>query len=282
METGANRIEIQASTFNISLSKEYHLSIELSLNNFSFCILDINKLSYQYFKTEEFNSNSIKKSTDNIIEIINKNPTIQSEFSSLSVAYNGFPNTLIPSSIYDESYEEKVLNLNTKHFNNILRDNIHSQETKLIYSVPKQITSIIDSFFPQAKCNAQESILINQYSKLQEIQEIAYIDICLNKVMITILKSGKLILNNSFNFSTKEDLLYYILFCFEQLKLSTESIRVKLFGEIKKNDENYNILYEYIRNISFGENVQNIIFPDKFRRLEKHQYYGLFSQVLCA
>ena len=83
-------------------------------------------------------------------------------------------------------------------------------------------------------------------------------------------------------FSTKEDLLYYTLFSFEQLKLSADNIAVELFGEICKDDENYRILYDYIRNITFGKSPQGVIFPDEFRNLGEHQYYGLFSQVLCA
>ena len=76
--------------------------------------------------------------------------------------------------------------------------------------------------------------------------------------------------------------MYYTLFSFEQLKLSAENIKVELFGAISKDDKNYKLLYDYIRNITFGKNPQGISFPDEFKILAKHQYYGLFSQVLCA
>ena len=41
-----------------------------------------------------------------------------------------------------------------------------SQQAYLIYSVPESILTIVSNFFPNAKYKAQESILIEQYSKL--------------------------------------------------------------------------------------------------------------------
>ena len=91
-----------------------------------------------------------------------------------------------------------------------------------------------------------------------------------------------MIFNNSFVFTTKEDLLYYILFSFEQLKLSANNISVELFGQINKDDENYKLLYDYIQNMTFGKDLKGINFADEFKNLCKYQYYALFSQVLCA
>ena len=48
METGENNL-LQASNFNIALSQQYHLSLEIGFNNCAFCILDTKSLSYTYF-----------------------------------------------------------------------------------------------------------------------------------------------------------------------------------------------------------------------------------------
>ena len=44
--------------------------------------------------------------------------------------------------------------------------------------------------------------------------------------------------------------LYYTLFSFQQLEISTEEILVNLFGDIK--DDQFQLLYDYIRNIKLG------------------------------
>ena len=87
---------------------------------------------------------------------------------------------------------------------------------------------------------------------------------------------------DSFNFETKEDILYFTLFAFEQLKLDINTVNILLFGDIIKEDDNFKILYEYIRNIELGERPNQLKFPDEFNILENQKYFGLFSQILCA
>jgi hypothetical protein len=70
------------------------------------------------------------------------------------------------------------------------------------------------------------------------------------------VKNQKLLLFNSFEFKTKEDFIYYLLFTAEQLQLNPESFQLKLFGNITKESEIYQIAYKYVRNVSlFIENI---------------------------
>ena len=86
--------------------------------------------------------------------------------------------------------------------------------------------------------------------------------------------------SNKFTFETKEDILYFILFTFEQLKINTETVQTKLYGEIIKGDEKYQLLYEYIRNIEFGLRPSHLNFSSKFNLIREHQFYSLFSQSI--
>ena len=249
METGENSPDlIKTSNFNIALSQQYHLSIEVGRNNCAFCILETNSLSYIYLKTYDFTADSVKQSAEKLRSFINKSDVLKANFSSLSVTYNGFPNTLVPFSVYTKEHEKETLELTTNVYEKIYSDEIISQKAMLIYSIPESINSIINSFFPSANCHAQETNLICQYSQFENSETIAYINISTNYFLITILKSGKLVFNNSFMFSTKEDLLYYVLFCMEQLKLSTEKTKVMLYGEINSDDENYDIEAEVAKS----------------------------------
>jgi hypothetical protein len=87
-----------------------------------------------------------------------------------------------------------------------------------------------------------------------------------------------LLSNNSFEFTTKEDLLYFTLFAFEQLKIETEKVEVQLYGDITKGDEYFNLLYEYIRNLSLGGTPNKINIPADFEGFEAHKHFGLLAQ----
>ena len=187
----------------------------------------------------------------------------------------------MPSSLYKKEEKESILAFNTEVKGKVLTDIILSQKAHLIYSVPKSILTIVSNFFPKAKQKAQESILIQQYSQFNNTEN-AYLYLNQNKVTITFFKENKLIFNNSFDYITKEDLLYFVLFSFEQLKISTENIEVILFGAIEKDDEYFNLLYDYIRNIKLGKRPHQFNFPSEFDSLAENKYFGLFSQVLCV
>ena len=55
---------------------------------------------------------------------------------------------------------------------------------------------------------------------------------------------------NRFDYQTKEDFIYYLLFTVEQLQLNPEEILVLLMGSVNKSNELYQIAYKYIRHVS--------------------------------
>ena len=280
METGENNpISIQSDNFNIALANSYHLSIQLGISHFSYCLLNTTTLTYDYAKIHTLSL--ADDTTAEITEIINNDAIIKAEFSSQSVAFVNFPSTLVPSSLYKRKEAEAILAFNTEVKETVLTDTILSQKARLIYSVPENILTIVSDFFPKAKQKAQESILIQQYSQFNNTEK-AYLYFNQKKVTITFFTGNKLIFNNSFDYLTKEDLLYFVLFSFKQLKLSTEIIEVTLFGSIEKNDEYFNLLYEYVRNIKLGKRPHQFTFPSEFNSLAEHKSFGLFTQVLCV
>ena len=281
METGENNpIIIQSDNFNIALANSYHLSIQLGISHFSYCLLNTTTFTYDYAKI--YTLSSVDDTAAEITEIINNDVIIKSEFSTQSVAFVNFPSTLVPSSLYKKEEAETILAFNTEVMGKVLADTILSQKAHLIYSVPESILTIVSNFFPKAKQKAQESILIQQYSQFNNNTEKAYLYLNQKKVIITLFKENKLVFNNSFDYLTKEDLLYFVLFSFEQLKLSTENIEVILFGSIEKDDEYFNLLYDYIRNLKLGKRPHQFTFPAEFDSLAEHKYFGLFTQVLCV
>ena len=281
METGENNpIHIQTENFNIGLANSYHLSIQLGIYHFSYCLLNTTTFTYDYVKKYPLTSKD--NTATEITEIINNDANLKAEFFSQSIAFVNFPSTLVPDRLYKEEEAETLLAFNTKVNGTVLADNIVSQKAHLIYSVPESILTIVSNFFPKAKYKAQESILIQQYSQLNTENKKAYLYLNEQKVGITIFNGDKLIFNNSFKYASKEDLLYYVLFSFEQLKLSPDSINVSVFGTIEDTDESFSLMYEYIRNIKLGKRPHQFTFPTEFNPLADHKYFGLFTQILCV
>ena len=182
METGENKTTIlESKDFNINISEQYHLSIRISLDNFSFCLLNTNNLQYEYLEDYWLTEKEELRNQE-LISIINNNQILKKDFSSLSVSYKDFPNTLIPNKIYDKNMNNDILKLNTKtNIEHILINDIKSQDTKSICNVPNKISQTIKTYFPEAKEVIEQKILINQYSKFNRKETTVYLNICKKK-----------------------------------------------------------------------------------------------------
>ena len=108
----------------------------------------------------------------------------------------------------------------------------------------------------------------------------AYINIENNKLIITIFNENKLIFNNTFKYISAEDILYYTLFSFEQLKIDREKVEVNLFGDINDKDETFKLLYEYIRNIHIAKDEKKFIFPVESSIKSENTHYTLLHSII--
>src|SRR5690606_19117788 len=90
-----------------------------------------------------------------------------------------------------------------------------------------------------------------------------YVHVDYKNFEIIVIENGKLLLYNTFEFNTKEDFIYYILFTAEQLKINPETLHLIFIGNINKEDAFYNMAYKYIRHIDFGNFVENYTYPEK-------------------
>ena len=97
-----------------------------------------------------------------------------------------------------------------------------------------------------------------------------------------VIEGNNLKFYNSFAYDTKEDLAYYVLFVFEQLKLNPESMALQIMGEIERKSDNYSFLYQYIRNFGFVNRNVGFDYSYYIEELPGHFHYNLFSQYHCA
>ena len=62
------------------------------------------------------------------------------------------------------------------------------------------------------------------------------------------LKEGNLIIQTTFNYKSKDDILYFLLFVMEQNKLVNNKTKIKLIGEKEIINHHYTYLSKFIKN----------------------------------
>jgi len=286
METGANNILPKAnyspSSLDNLLTEKCHLSVEIGLNSISYSIFDTLTLTYIVLKDFKFDSGNIEKSIANLEKIITSEFLLIKEFYSSCLSLNNFPSTLVPTPFFNDNKKENILNFNQETHDDTLTDKLQHIDAVNIYSVPTKLTELIQKHFPSTQVRSSSSIWIDQLLAQNKEDEKVYAVISDNLLELFVIKNGKLELHNNFVTDSKEDVLYYLLFVMEQLRLSTEKTELVLFGHILKSDDLYQLLFDYVRHISFGKRPNNLQYANELGSIKEHQYFCLFSQLLCA
>ena len=275
---GNNTISFFNEDINLQNTENYHLSIEISPKNVSYCLLHSKDLEYFYFKNINLSDGL------STIDVLSSEETLKQQFSSSSISYKNFPSTIIPNELYDEKSKDKYLEFVTEHKDCIKSEIIHQIDSTIVYSIDGNIENIINQIQPNiSEINSTKiSIceLIKQYGNLNK--KISFIFIEESNIEIIVIDKSNLIFQNQFNIDNNTDILYYTLFCFNQLGLDTESNELIMYGDISKGDEKHSLLYDYIRNIHFGQINDSLLFNPKLIKVSRHQYFSLFSQLLCV
>ena len=278
MEIGENNniTSFYKKNVNFANTENFHLSIEVSLTKLKYTLLNTENLEYLLFKSVEVGNN--------LLTAIGSEEILKQTFFSTSMCYSNFPTTIVPNELYSEIDKEKYLQFISDKKGTIKTDKIHQNNATTIYSVKEDIVHLMNQIQSGVIEKNSSTIiieqLIKQYKNLTE--KTAFLFINRKNIELIILKKGELILHNYFDVNNSIDVLYYTLFGFNQLKMNPEESNLYLFGNIEKGDENYILIYDYIRNIKFGSLSNSLSFNEELKRVSQHQNFSLFSQILCV
>ncbi|WP_289040786.1 DUF3822 family protein [uncultured Zobellia sp.] len=231
------------------------LSIQVSLNGLSFCVFDTvaNTIlnSEKVVFAKELTPYEILKR----LKLLFSSHTIEKEqFLEIVVVHRNNLFSLVPKALFNENELANYLKFNTKILANdhLAYDELESFEINNVYVPFVNINNYIYDLFGEFTFKHNGTVmvesLLNNHATNKEA--VCYIHTSQRQMDVTVIASKKLLLFNSFNFVTKEDFLYYLLFTLEQLELDTESVCLKLFGDIEKGDDIYDLCYNYVKDVS--------------------------------
>ena len=251
METGL-RI-IQANN-NIS-DKNLVLSIQAGLSGLSFFVLD----RFSEIIVDVIVENFSKQQTpDQLLKAVktafNRNDSLKQSFSKVQIIHDNEMQTLVPSALFEEAHLSDYLKYNTKIFKTdfITYDVIQNKDAMLVYIPFVNINNYIFERFGSFEYKHSATVLIDKILQLEKNnnQKKLYINIQQTHFELIALDGNSFKLFNRFEYKTREDFIYYILFTSEQLDFNPENFKCILLGAIEDNDDLFSIAYKYIRHVS--------------------------------
>lgn len=241
------------------------LSIQISLSGLSFCVLDRSTSTILNLHATSFR---IKKSPTDLLDavkhVFNTEAALQQSFASITVIHVNDWSTLVPKPLFKEDALADYLKFNTKILKTdfITFDNISQNDSVNVYVPFTNVNNYIFDQFGSFTYKHFSTILIEQLLTFEKHSNTSkvYVNVSEFNFEIIAFNSGELLLYNTFEYLTKEDFIYYLLFTLEQLQLNPETIELLFLGEIEEDDALYNIAYTYVRHVSFGNRMDTFTF----------------------
>ena len=202
METGQKPMEIANNTNKTLINID--LSIQISLNGLSFCILnrDTNTFTYlKHFKKDK--KLTPFEALDFLKHLFNSETELQQDFNNIHVIYVNELATIVPKALFNEDLLADYLKFNSKILQTdfIAYDSIDINDSVTVYVPYVNINNFIYDTFGSFTYNHYSSILIEKILQIEKHAEDAklYVHVSKEHFEIIVLDKGKLILYNTFD-----------------------------------------------------------------------------------
>ena len=240
------------------------ISIQVSLNGFSFCIHEcprriVGKL-YHRFPVQQ----TPERLLDKIKAEFETKPELQQTFEEIHVVYDHEMYTFVPRDYFSPTDLRIHLSQTVKVFDTdyISSDPLQDGEIQSVYIPFTNVNNYFFDNFGTFDYHHVSTLLVdmilNKEKYSTEIKVYAYVGISF--FYLVVIKAGRLLLCNTFTYTTKEDFIYYLLFTTQQLLLDPETFKLILMGYINENSDLYEAAYKYVRHVSFYN-----VFEHRFR-----------------
>ena len=178
----------------------------------------------------------------------------------VKLIYYNKSSTLVPSELFDHKNSLNYLKYTATIQTNDLAANdlILHEQINNVYIPNVEINNFIFEKFKAFNFYHYSSLLIEKFSNTHTDKFSQKVFLNVNDSFIDILyfKNKQLIFFNSFDYKSKEDIIYFLLFIFSELSINPENIHLVCCGLIDLESELYALLYNYIRNIELLESEE--------------------------
>jgi hypothetical protein len=276
-------LELFDETLDINSTENYELSIQVSPDGLSFCLLD--SIRNKFIMIRSFGPEDNKYfNADKIGELLRNDDFLGKRYKKVNYVMTSPKFTLVPAPLFDpgKKVEYFKFNHNLEEGNIVLADKTNDPDVFLVYSVAKSISEVMNSFYPGIFPHHHIKILLDHTTATRRRVMGNYIHIHVEKDFFNLIVFNKNMLKlcNSFVYRNISDILYYVLNAFNKLDIKQEET-VYFSGLTEKYDDLSSSFSLYIRNIKFAEPSGNFTFSYVFNDTELHRFINLFNIVNC-
>ncbi len=238
------------------IEKSYRdLNVLVGNRGISFVVSDAlnNEIVALESKSFDFSDNSPNLESS-LFKTFDEFPILSENFDNVTVIDNTSICTFVPAEMFDQQFLGSYLQFSSKVFeqDDFRFDTLKSADMNNVYVPDSALKLFFGTKFPNHSLENANTILVSSLlAKSKNIEhKKMYVHFQEGKFEIVIVQNQKLLLFNSFEYRTPEDLIYYVLFTAEQLNMNPETFALEFLGNIDEQSPYFEIVFKYVRDVS--------------------------------
>lgn len=278
-------INIVDDSFDLKHTTEYHLSIQVGLDGFSFCILDVHRNKFIVFRHLPLMIGRPQFLPKKIETIFDEEEILNATYKSISVSYSTHKATLIPKAYSEPDYAAKVATITNEISRNedVLTNDLPGFNYQLICCYPKDLMALLNRKFTEFQFRHKSiPLLTSVLNQRDEKKHTLLINFEKKYIRMIALKGPQILLYNSFYFKNESDFLFYTLNICHNLHFSAERDEIIIGGFVADDSAYIRQLRKYISNIQFLKPLVGFNYGNIFDKVQKHQFVSLLNSHSCV
>lgn len=275
-------LELIDETFDKDRTEVYELSIQVSLNGFSFAIKDTIRSTYICLVSKSFKNQlySFDHCNGLVDEIISGYPFVAQKFKRVIFAYSNSLFAIVPKNLFEIDRLKDIYELSQplpEHFELHHTGKTNGSDYTIIFSMPYTLSSAWLKIQPNTTFTSPIISLLysSDISKNSKLLQVCFAD---QQLHIMFHEEEKLIAANSFECKNANDATYFILSFCNSLGVDPSLIHIHFYGHSLLSEEIVRIVSNYASNISSDAHYSSIHFSYQLLR-HRVKYFTLFNST---
>lgn len=220
----------------VNKNNKYRLSIQFALDGFSFLVYNQHELRIVEEKKILYTAKD--KFHDWLKVKLASEKAFREQYISTSLLYSPEKYTLVPKNFSDPTKQKQLFSISFPLEETEMIETEEVGKYTMLSTITADTYNLLNDYFPNAKWKTSPSFLLENIRSKKEWN--VGVLILYKQLHLIIEKEDKVQLSNNFNFRTKADLLYYMLYVFDNLEIPIAQSSIQLLG-----NQNYlNLLKE--------------------------------------
>ena len=214
--------------------------------------------------------------------IFSRHPELQTSYKQIFICYDHPQSVLVPINHYRMDDAKLLLK---SMFGICGRDAVVTEpvagwQMHNIYSIPKEVYDWAYRHFPSSNYWHAYTISI-KHIEPTDFEGSLVADFRTDNFSLVVAQGNKLLLTQTFPYSTPADVVYYLLDTCRQFSFLQESVQLSISGLVAKDSALYHELYQYFLHIRFRESEWQVPASDT-EGYPAHFFTSLNDLAKCA